>query len=332
MSDIAILARRLGMVWKQFESIDGNLRAEGNRHTITSTTIRSIGTVLQISIKDPLPQGFDKSTELKIPSNLADMMGFGIVPGDHSLGVPDYKMGIEEEVLSTLRKVVDPGGGAAERPAGYVIGPTQRQEGFVVFHNRLKDLIAKRDAKGQNITRQTRSILVQYQQLLDSYGDMWEGQDMCNKDSNHRSITSIDDLHGKHNRTSQYFHDLRYKHGLGDEKRQLFLYTDFIYSHIRRVVNYFPQARKRINVSQARDHYGMHVVGWRTEGAHIYFDNIPKTIDDMRDKGFNNPDIVEEAWLTMMFRAFLWHRCHFMVEGPRVPSSYWGSNLSVYIG
>ena len=105
------------------------------------------------------------------------MMGFGIIPGDHSLGVPDYKMGTEEEVLSTLRKVVDPGGGAAERvkrtleanpgftpgiadiigfaspmirhygsdlirvpqPAGYVIGPTQRQEGFVVFHNRLKE-------------------------------------------------------------------------------------------------------------------------------------------------------------------------------------------------
>ena len=52
MSDIAILARRLGMVWKQFEPIDGNLRAEGKRHTITSTTVRSIGTVLQVVIKD----------------------------------------------------------------------------------------------------------------------------------------------------------------------------------------------------------------------------------------------------------------------------------------
>lgn len=103
------------MVWKQLESLDGNLRAGGNGHTITSATVRSIGTVLQICIKNPLPQRFDESIQLFIPLNLADMMGFDIVPRDHSLGVPDYKLGIEEEVLSTLRKVVDPGGGASEK-------------------------------------------------------------------------------------------------------------------------------------------------------------------------------------------------------------------------
>lgn len=76
----------------------------------------------------------------------------------------------------------------------------------------------------------------------------------------------------------------------------------------------------------------MRVAGWRTEGAYIYFDNIPKFIDDMRDKGLDNPEIMEEAWLTMMFRAFLWHRCQFIAEGPRGPSSHWESNLPVYIG
>ena len=49
----------------------------------------------------------------------------------------------------------------------------------------------------------------------------------------------------------------------------------------------------------------MRAAGWVTEGAHIYFDNIPKIINDMRDKGFDQPQIVEEAWLTMMFRTFL---------------------------
>ncbi|KAL2056057.1 hypothetical protein ABVK25_003699 [Lepraria finkii] len=104
-----------------------------------------------------------------------------------------------------------------------------------------------------------------------------------------------------------------------------------MYSHIRHAVNYFLKARKHINFSQARDHYGMRVAGWRTEGAHIYFDNIPKFIDDMRDKGLDNPGIMEEARLTMMFRAFLRHRCQFIAEGPRVPSSHWESNLPVYI-
>ena len=118
------------------------------------------------------------------------------------------------------------------------------------------------------------------------------------------------------------------------EKAQEFKYTDLMYSHIRHAVNYFPEALERLNAtpSRGRDHYGMRVARWVIEEAHIYFDNIPKIINDMRDKGFDQPQIVEEAWLTMMFRAFLWHRCHFMVEGPRVPSAHWGSNLPVYIG
>lgn len=47
----------------------------------------------------------------------------------------------------------------------------------------------------------------------------------------------------------------------------------------------------------------MRVAGWITEGAHIYFDNIPKVIGDMRNEGFDQPGIVEEAWLTMMWKS-----------------------------
>lgn len=42
-------------------------------------------------------------------------MGFGIVSGEASLGVPDYKLETEEEVLATLRIVVDPSREAAKR-------------------------------------------------------------------------------------------------------------------------------------------------------------------------------------------------------------------------
>ena len=48
---------------------------------------------------------------------------------------------------------------------------------------------------------------------------------MCNKDSNYRSITSIDDLHDKHIRTSQYFHEKIYKHGLDHENANSFTKT-----------------------------------------------------------------------------------------------------------
>ena len=372
--DIAVMARRLGMIWKQFEPLEGNLRAEGNGHTITSTAVRSMGTVLQIGVKDFLPSGDPAGdfNELYIPSEAADKMGFGLVPGEASLGVSDYKLGTEQEVLATLRNVVDPSRKAADtvkglleanpgwtpgisdiigfaapmirqlhssivrvpQPAGYAVGLTQQQEGFVVFHKRLLDLVAERDAKGEPVSQQTRSILHQYAELLYRYGDQWEDQEVCNQKLNDRSMEFLDDLQEKHHVATNHLNYLMtYYDGKG-EKSQVFRYTDLMYAHIRYAVNYFPEALERINASpsRARDLYGMRVAGWITEGAHIYFDNIPKVIADMRSKGFDQPEVVEEAWLTMMWRAFIWHRCHFMVEGQRVPSSNWGSRLPVYIG
>jgi hypothetical protein len=49
LSDIAVIARRMGMKWKDFRPSDGILRAEGHSHTITSTVVRSLGIVLQYS-------------------------------------------------------------------------------------------------------------------------------------------------------------------------------------------------------------------------------------------------------------------------------------------
>lgn len=369
VSDVAIIARRLGMVWKQFDPLDGNLRAEGAGHTITSSDVRSMGMVLQISVRDPLPSTFtlEDINELFIPSEAADKLGFGILPGQDILGIPDYTIGTEEEIFATLRNllVIDPSNAAADQvkslleanpgwtpgisdiiglaapmirqprsslvrvpaPAGYYLGLTQQEEGFVVFRNRLRDLITERDAKGESVTHQTRHILEQYEELRERYGKQWEDQHVCNQSLNDRSIIFLDDLHSRHTAATQYFKNLA-------QSSPGFRYTDLMFAHIRHAVNYFPEALERLNADppRGRDHYGMRVAGWITEGAHIYFDNIPKIIDDMKNRGFDNPDIVTEAWLTMMFKAFLWHRCHFMVEGPRVPSSHWGSRLPVYIG
>lgn len=113
VSDIAIMARRLGMLWKQFDPLEGNMRAEGNGFTITSTLVRSMGTVLQTGVNDPLPDEYDKEQlyELFIPSEAADKLGFGIVPGQAGLNIPDYKMGTEYQVLATLQEI-DPTRGA----------------------------------------------------------------------------------------------------------------------------------------------------------------------------------------------------------------------------
>lgn len=287
--DLAVMARRLGMIWKQFEPLDGNFRAEGNGHTITSTGVRSMGTVLQIGVEDFLPSAdpTEKLNELYIPSEAADKMGFGIVPGEASLGVPDYKLGTEEEVLATLRIVVDPSREAAERvkdilganpgwtpgisditgfaaplirqsfssivrvpqPAGYAVGLTQQQEGFVVFHKRLYDLVAERDARHEPVSKQPRSILHQYAELLYRYGEQWENHEVCNQKLNDRSVEFLDDLHGKHMAAINYFKVLMARYNGTGEKSQVFRYTDLMYAHVRHAVNYFPEAFERVNAS-----------------------------------------------------------------------------------
>lgn len=219
-------------------------------------------------------------------------------------------------------------------PSEYFVGLTQQEEGFVVFHRRLQGFIIGKEAKGEAVEAQTRFILQQYEELKFKYGAQWEDQHTCNKEINNRSVVFLDDLHQRHDMAVQYFSHLRTNYQGTPEKPQIFRYTNLMYSHIRHAVNYFPEALARINAepSTARDHYGMRVAGWITEGAHIYFDNIPKIVADMKEKGFDYPEVVEAAWLTMMWKAFLWHRCHYMVPGRRVPSSNYGSRLPIYIG
>ena len=217
-------------------------------------------------------------------------------------------------------------------PSGYALSLTTQTECFVVFYRRLRLLIEERDARFETVSAQTRSILHQYEELKQRYGDRWEDRKVCGNELNTRSVEFLDDLHQRHDAATQYFVGLSMRFSADNEKRQGFSYKELMYSHIRHAVNYFPDAMERIDESRARDQYGLRAVPWRIEGAHVYFDNIEKIAGDMRDYGFDMPEVVEEAWLTMMWKGFLWHRCHHMVEGPRVPSSNWGSQLPVYIG
>ena len=120
---------------------------------------------------------------------------------------------------------------------------------------------------------------------------------MCNQKLNDRSIKFLDDLHERHLAATKYFKDLITRYNESSEKSQVFRYTDLMYAHIRHAVNYFPEALERINASpsRARNNYELKVAEWIIEGAHIYFDNIPKVIEDMRSKGFDQPEVVEEA-------------------------------------
>ena len=94
VGDIIALAHRLGMRWKEIRPDDGVLRAEGNGQSITSTTVRGFGLLLQYSfdriIVEEETHAWNKTSTLTVPSQEADMLGFQIVAGSRDLYLPDF--------------------------------------------------------------------------------------------------------------------------------------------------------------------------------------------------------------------------------------------------
>lgn len=360
LHDLAVFARRLDMEWKIFAPSEGSLHADGNGHTVDSTTVRSVGTVAQFGIRDPL-HALESKDRLYVPSLNSDKMGFGILPGegrlylsDTIIGTPadcvlrmfdiDRTVGEDLKAFSSDSDGWTPGfsdiiGFAAPMirlpnstiirvpaPAQYVYGLTKQEEGFIVFHRRLRDLIAERESKGEPVTSQLRWVLRQYEDLLERYGKRWQGLHALNSALDNPSIDFLDALQSCHEATTEYFVTLR------TASNGAFSYKNLMHSHITHAVTYLFTAQGNIEAGRARDTYGCNVPGWIVEGAHVYFDNIPKVAKSMKEKGYDDEGKVEEAWCTMMLRAFLWHRSHEMVQASRVPSQHWGSRLPVYIG
>lgn len=93
VSDLGVLARRLGMEWDRFEPAEGILRAQGNGYSLNSVLVRSVGTMVEFNEilgygtqNAPLPwsavipEHVERKT-LLIPCAAADKMAFGILPG-----------------------------------------------------------------------------------------------------------------------------------------------------------------------------------------------------------------------------------------------------------
>lgn len=346
------------------------MRAEGNGHVFSSTFARSIGIILQYIYVGPPVPGKRSSvpelskTELYVPCKEADMMGFGILPGYSLLHIPSFRIGTIDEVYATLdgfdptckasQKVRDIRGIVPHRTFGFSdliplaapmmhihgcsvirlpvpaedpVGLTCIQEGFVVFHNRLKQYMA--DAK-HPVTSQTKWVLQQYETLKSAHPE-WENEALANQHANSPNKDLLAASHASWDATTEYFLEL--------ERTQGLRYYDLMVSHLVHAVHYWGDAWRHIREGTARNHYGLW--DWKAEGMHVYWDYLPAIVAEMRSRGFEGEDgLVHEAWMTMMFRAFCWSRCHFLSAGEgvvcrepvRLPSRYWDSKLPVYIG
>lgn len=379
VSDIAILARRLGMSWEVFDPEEGSMRARGNGHGIFSLMPRPNCLVLQYDSLEFGVKSTEKriflndrilsKSELYIPTREADMMGFGILPGYASLNIPSFQLGTKDEVYATM-DILDSTRKASAKlrfmnrllegkwdahcmygfpdivalaapmirrrhstivrlptPAEYCSSLLSQKECFVVFHNRLKGDIGEQSE--YMWSEQARWVWDRYERLKTRYSE-WENEAENPDRVNGRDLNFLEEVHDCWDAATDYFVQIQEKHHLR--------YLDLMASHISHAVNYWCDAWQRLKAGNARENYGLRAL--EAEGSHLYLDNLPLIVDDMRRKGFEGPEeLVHEAWFTLMFRAFCWWRCHSLHpgedpsgKGSPLPSRYRDCKVPVYIG
>ncbi|KAF3052082.1 hypothetical protein E8E11_009503 [Didymella keratinophila] len=86
---LVVLAHRLGMAWRDLQPSRGYIRAEGNGHTISSTTIRGFGVLVQYTFDESYHPSHAARPHTRIHTEAADKLACGIIPGCQALNLPD---------------------------------------------------------------------------------------------------------------------------------------------------------------------------------------------------------------------------------------------------
>ncbi|KAI9893286.1 MAG: hypothetical protein M1814_000415 [Vezdaea aestivalis] len=232
LGSIAVVAKRLGMRWRDFRPHDGVMNAEGNGQTLTSTTVRSLGLLLQYSCD---PQGQDFNFPY-VPSSASDLLAFGIVPAS-GLGTPRLTVGTLNDIKALIHEL-SPGGqysallrdeenlqwldGFSEilgiaspflrlrkSTVARVYNPLfgnpnimTSREGFVIFLERIKEL-----CNHSPISSQANWIREKYIFLKYKFGQ-WERALNSKWTQLDHSMDYLDDLHDIFDETTAYIHSL----------------------------------------------------------------------------------------------------------------------------
>jgi hypothetical protein len=365
VSDVAILARRMGMTWKDFRPTEGIMEAQGRDHILSATKVRGLGIMLnyiRVSGRGALDavagvtnvHSNHAAPQLCVCTSEADSMWFGILPGNPDLSLRGYLIGTDSDMYATLQEI-DPDGRAAgalrglqkkyggalhgfcdivpmiapwlrqahstinhyPRPCGNTLGLTWYCVAYKVFYVRLQQY------NQTNGTAQTRKIAQTYEMLHEKYGREWDG---ISKGLIERPVEFFDTLEEHYHQTTEYFQEV------ASQPNHALDYVNLVSAHLREAPRSLVDAEKAIKEGRGRrvEHEGDRY--WRGEAMHFYWDYMPDYVRYMDDKGCKNAALVEEAWITLIFRAFLWQRAHVPIENtPPLPAQYYGSRLPVYI-
>ncbi|KAL5348447.1 hypothetical protein ACLOAV_006930 [Pseudogymnoascus australis] len=367
LSDIAIIARRMGMKWKDFRPSEGILRAEGHSHTITSTVVRSLGIILQYSytgqsqrlraaelnIRGDYISGsiIPEKDEIYILRAGADRLGCGVLRADTRLSLPDLTVSTQSEIITAL-SFLDRRGTSSEALTSIL----KEHPGF---RFRVADLVAltvpsvrrrgsslvQVPAPSDNVRGVTTSTIGRraFHQCLESYVAAQKG------DVGTPTQQALEICRTLRSQFAAWDHT--------DEKspqeeewviRRDPQYLDLVQGHLYTLTDQLDGWEQRYSFRYL-DLLGVHIrvamfckdgetsvvrtfsTDYRAD-VEGYFRVLPSIIEEMSKTGYHDRHMIVDAWVTMMLRALCWGACHFFVPGERVPIEYFGSQLPVYIG
>jgi len=390
LSDIAILARRIGMEWTVFKPVEGVIEAQGNGHLLSSAVVRGLGLMLNYrcirSSKLIADRAFSVDADfMMIPESFVcsattDMMWFGILPGNPDLGLGhlELKIGTNEDIQSTL-VALDPTETAARnlrriqdndpqnlhgfcdivpmvapwlrqrgttinqypRPCYYTKGLTWYHVGYNVFYMKLKEHNNGTQATGPEESPSTHWVQKAYEKLRDKYGQEWDG---ITKSLHARERGFFDELHDYYDQTTEYFKSTcrgesdgtpRVSLSSGEStKDNKFSYMDLVVAHLREAPRSHSEAHERLNAGKLEWRNTMYENRpWRGDAMLLYWAYMPDYVKFMDQRGYKDEVKVKEAWIILIFRAFLWQRAHVGIANqPALPWRFYGSELPIYIG
>ncbi|KAK4198924.1 hypothetical protein QBC40DRAFT_229118 [Triangularia verruculosa] len=397
LADIAILALRLGMKWKEFDPPNGKLRAEGPQGIITSRFIRSIGLCLEYTDTEhdgtlgaTVPRKLDRILlDSFLPVDDVSYFLFGIVRGNPRLACYDRRIDSPASIThfldfldstsatplhlsANLAKAMKqregwmPGFGdiipitapklsSAESllcripmPNSYAPGVLRSKEGQQVFCARLRDMHTATGASSQQLAK----IMLHLDILERDHHDFWTAgdevwgtirldehiSDLANaafraKEAYSRTVHIILD------EMEDYLIGINVDprgsiRGYKKELRRGFCYDTLLVEHIRMAVDSYEAAIEKLIIppSEWRGLSGGRR-DWLAACMNEYWDRLDVVCAAVSEYTDAPRELIIDAWVSMIFRAFCWHHCHSLVPTGMNLNPEWHRNrMPVYLG
>lgn len=287
-------------------------------------TIREINQILELISDDAA----DEHLEELLSSAMREHPGW--IPGFNDI-IPLTAPKMSSK-LSNLNNI--------PMPNTYHPGLLRTSEGLLVFSHRLRTHIS---AEGYNASKQACEVL-KWIDTLERH-EQWKDRDFYwasnpyHPASTSNSILTPD--YPRYKPSKSYHKDVLHYLDLADAFLQSMNahpennYNKILKEHIRMAISTYATT---IDVAEAEithkpiTFYPKHR-RWLEESMHKYWRALPGLAERVAAQSTCSVQLVTDAWITMIFRAFCWHHCHRLVPTKTVlPSEWHGSKMPVYIG